>query len=215
MECCPKGQIPRDRLSKLPTEILLQILKECGYFKRANPEYEIAIMYGSCMPMRWNSEMDDTDGSMKLILRGRDPFPQKYCYPKTSLFSLCAGLTCKKIYDVHWSLWGMVKPQDIPQISMVYHAEDEVCSYRKNGDQIFTRNPEGTERTLEFDPYKLLHQWFISGGYREGKEWAGCKYKNIVTKEMPTEAESKSNDNQRKNKGKQKKKGNKGRRSRK
>ncbi|CAG8950806.1 hypothetical protein HYFRA_00003022 [Hymenoscyphus fraxineus] len=210
-----KGQIPRDRLSKLPTEILLQILKECGYFKRINPGYENAIKYGSCMLMRWDSEIDVTDGSMKLILRGRDPFPQKYCYPRTSLFSLCAGLTCKKIYDVHWSLWGMVKLQDIPQIPMVYHAEDEVCYFRKNGDRIFTRNPEGIERTLEFDPYTLLYFWFISGGYCKGKGREGCKYTNIKSKEVPTGAESKSNDNQGKNKCKQKKKSKTGRCSRK
>ncbi|CAG8950807.1 hypothetical protein HYFRA_00003023 [Hymenoscyphus fraxineus] len=53
---------PKDQLSKLPAEILLQILKE---FK-------------------------ETSGEL--------------------IGSLCAGLTCKRLYALHWSLHGKVRP---------------------------------------------------------------------------------------------------------
>lgn len=127
-----------DYLSKLPTEILLEILKEC-----------------TC-PEPWIHQTRRTDSWL--------------------IFSLCAGLTCKRIYNVHFSLWGKINLKQ-HSYGLIYYipksSEGECCMY-------WVCNPEcpGIQRKV-FVSYALLHDWFTAGGYEERLGFGGCRYRKI------------------------------------
>ncbi|CAG8974195.1 hypothetical protein HYALB_00007358 [Hymenoscyphus albidus] len=80
------------------------------------------------------------------------------------IFSLCAGLTCKRLYNIHWGLFEKVNiypnwTESGAGYTLPYVCP-EWCNYEKlNGKpHLYTRT---------FIPQQLLEEWFISAGYRK------------------------------------------------